>query len=72
MGGICVEMCSSDQDCGGRERCCSNGCGHTCQQVAQYQMGRSSFSGSICFWNYYNHGIMVGMIETGKVVVLVF
>ena len=39
MVGICVEMCSSDQDCGSGERCCSNGCGHTCQRVAQSQTG---------------------------------
>ena len=29
--GICVEGCSSDNDCGGDMKCCSNGCGHTCQ-----------------------------------------
>nr|QXO74904.1 hic15 [Sinohyriopsis cumingii] len=29
--GTCVEMCSSDSDCLGQKKCCSNGCGHTCQ-----------------------------------------
>ncbi|KAK3605484.1 hypothetical protein CHS0354_001472 [Potamilus streckersoni] len=29
--GICVELCSSDIDCSGNQKCCSNGCGHTCQ-----------------------------------------
>ena len=29
--GICVESCSSDSDCDGDNKCCSNGCGHTCQ-----------------------------------------
>ncbi|XP_045168888.2 papilin-like [Mercenaria mercenaria] len=31
MIGICVEMCSSDSNCTGYLKCCSNGCGHTCQ-----------------------------------------
>lgn len=29
--GICVELCSSDMDCSGNQKCCSNGCGHVCQ-----------------------------------------
>jgi len=29
--GTCVEMCSSDANCEGDLKCCSNGCGHTCQ-----------------------------------------
>ena len=28
--GICVELCSGDDDCPGIEKCCSNGCGHVC------------------------------------------
>ena len=31
-GGICVEECSNDGDCADDLMCCSNGCGHTCQQ----------------------------------------
>jgi len=30
--GLCVEQCSSDEDCNGNLKCCSNGCGHTCQE----------------------------------------
>ncbi|KAK7095916.1 hypothetical protein V1264_005270 [Littorina saxatilis] len=30
--GTCVEMCSSDDDCGQGYHCRSNGCGHTCQK----------------------------------------
>ncbi|XP_070557411.1 balbiani ring protein 3-like [Ptychodera flava] len=33
--GICVEECSSDSDCSGDEKCCSNGCGHTCVRPLQ-------------------------------------
>ncbi|KAL3869860.1 hypothetical protein ACJMK2_042488 [Sinanodonta woodiana] len=29
--GPCVELCSSDVGCPGSQKCCSNGCGHTCQ-----------------------------------------
>ncbi|XP_030837519.1 prestalk protein isoform X2 [Strongylocentrotus purpuratus] len=28
--GICSEMCSHDGQCGPHQKCCSNGCGHTC------------------------------------------
>ena len=30
MAGICSEECSSDDDCNNDQKCCSNGCGHTC------------------------------------------
>lgn len=30
--GICVEQCSNDGDCNDDLKCCSNGCGHTCQK----------------------------------------
>ena len=28
--GICSEECSGDTDCNSDQKCCSNGCGHTC------------------------------------------
>ncbi|KAL3869866.1 hypothetical protein ACJMK2_042493 [Sinanodonta woodiana] len=31
LRGVCVDLCSSDEGCPGSQRCCSNGCGHTCQ-----------------------------------------
>ena len=31
IGGTCVEECSGDDECDEGERCCFNGCGHTCQ-----------------------------------------
>lgn len=27
----CVESCEADRECSGVKKCCSNGCGHTCQ-----------------------------------------
>ncbi|XP_044044342.1 anosmin-1a isoform X2 [Siniperca chuatsi] len=27
----CVESCDHDQECSAQKKCCSNGCGHTCQ-----------------------------------------
>ncbi|VDI03946.1 Hypothetical predicted protein, partial [Mytilus galloprovincialis] len=27
----CVEQCSHDRDCSVRQKCCYNGCGHTCE-----------------------------------------
>ena len=32
--GICVEMCNGDASCPDNQKCCSNGCGHTCQAPA--------------------------------------
>ena len=28
--GVCAEFCSDDGDCADGEKCCSNGCGHSC------------------------------------------
>ncbi|XP_073792383.1 anosmin-1b isoform X2 [Danio rerio] len=30
----CVESCARDHECSGVKKCCSNGCGHTCQSPA--------------------------------------
>ncbi|KAM9383711.1 anosmin-1b isoform 2-T2 [Pholidichthys leucotaenia] len=35
----CVESCSSDQHCPSSRKCCSNGCGHTCQAPANLYKG---------------------------------
>ena len=32
--GLCVEECSGDESCGGNQKCCSNGCGHSCIEPA--------------------------------------
>ncbi|XP_006815798.1 uncharacterized protein LOC100375670 [Saccoglossus kowalevskii] len=29
--GTCVELCTLDENCPDAQKCCSNGCGHTCQ-----------------------------------------
>ncbi|XP_067323241.1 chelonianin-like [Anolis sagrei] len=33
--GPCVDYCGSDDTCGPGQKCCSNGCGHTCMEVTQ-------------------------------------
>ncbi|XP_044218558.1 anosmin-1b [Thunnus albacares] len=35
----CVESCSSDPHCPSPRKCCSNGCGHTCQAPANLYKG---------------------------------
>ncbi|XP_022593775.1 anosmin-1-like [Seriola dumerili] len=35
----CVESCSSDHHCPSPRKCCSNGCGHTCQAPANLYKG---------------------------------
>lgn len=30
--GACVDLCNDDKDCPGEHKCCSNGCGHSCQK----------------------------------------
>uniref|UniRef100_A0A4X1UP20 WAP domain-containing protein n=1 Tax=Sus scrofa TaxID=9823 RepID=A0A4X1UP20_PIG len=29
--GLCAEFCSGDDSCPSGQKCCSNGCGHSCQ-----------------------------------------
>ena len=31
VAGACAEMCSGDSDCENGQKCCSNGCGHSCR-----------------------------------------
>ncbi|XP_047666574.1 anosmin-1b isoform X3 [Tachysurus fulvidraco] len=35
----CVESCSADSECSGAKKCCSNGCGHTCQAPTNLYKG---------------------------------
>ncbi|CAB1323831.1 unnamed protein product, partial [Coregonus sp. 'balchen'] len=35
----CVESCSADKHCSTSKKCCSNGCGHTCQAPANLYKG---------------------------------
>lgn len=44
----CVESCSSDQHCPSPRKCCSNGCGHTCQAPANLYKGKSRVPGWSC------------------------
>ncbi|XP_063420754.1 endoprotease bli-4-like [Mytilus trossulus] len=37
----CVEQCSDDSDCSVKQKCCNNGCGHTCEtSLAKVQSGK--------------------------------
>ncbi|XP_076158844.1 anosmin-1a [Alosa pseudoharengus] len=35
----CVESCEEDGECSAHKKCCSNGCGHTCQQPKNLYRG---------------------------------
>ena len=37
--GACVELCQDDLNCPGMRKCCSNGCGHTCQKPVRCMYG---------------------------------
>ncbi|XP_048236616.1 uncharacterized protein LOC124152086 isoform X2 [Haliotis rufescens] len=34
--GTCAETCEVDSECPGKQKCCSNGCGHMCAHPANY------------------------------------
>ncbi|XP_078391476.1 WAP four-disulfide core domain protein 3 [Cetorhinus maximus] len=40
--GVCAEYCTDDSDCPGDEKCCSNGCGHSCAAAQKVKPGRCS------------------------------
>ncbi|XP_070539312.1 anosmin-1-like isoform X2 [Ptychodera flava] len=42
----CVEECTEDVGCDGDFKCCSNGCGHTCQEPEQPIPGRPALPAS--------------------------
>ena len=42
MVGLCAEMCEHDGNCSANQKCCSNGCGHTC--VDSVQSGETRFT----------------------------
>ncbi|XP_031153643.1 anosmin-1a isoform X1 [Sander lucioperca] len=35
----CVESCDNDRECSAQKKCCSNGCGHTCQSPKDLYKG---------------------------------
>lgn len=54
--GSCTEECPHDFNCTGSQKCCSNGCGHTCQDPGQYlhkKMEIKSFM-LVCFITHYH------------------
>uniref|UniRef100_A0A3B4A425 WAP domain-containing protein n=1 Tax=Periophthalmus magnuspinnatus TaxID=409849 RepID=A0A3B4A425_9GOBI len=38
--GVCAEYCTSDSECEGDMKCCSNGCGHECMKPYKVKRGR--------------------------------
>lgn len=48
--GVCVEECESDAGCPGSQKCCFNGCGHTCTdpEVAKPGMCPKPTGAGIC------------------------
>jgi hypothetical protein len=50
--GMCVELCSVDADCTGAQKCCSNGCGHTCQDPAPVAMCSAPVCDFTCLYGY--------------------
>lgn len=38
----CVESCEEDGECSALKKCCSNGCGHTCQVPKNPYKGNSN------------------------------
>ncbi|XP_041821744.1 anosmin-1-like [Chelmon rostratus] len=39
LAAACVESCDHDQECSAQKKCCSNGCGHTCQSPKDLYKG---------------------------------
>ena len=42
MGGICVTECVADENCPGKMKCCSNGCGKLCIEPDMPGRGQTS------------------------------
>ncbi|KAG7254688.1 hypothetical protein CRUP_003291 [Coryphaenoides rupestris] len=38
----CVESCEEDAECSAVKKCCSNGCGHTCQTPKNLYKGKGT------------------------------
>lgn len=56
--GICVNACLNDQDCPAAQKCCFNGCGHTCMAAGQVQ-GNEPQGAPLClltFCFYFAYG----------------
>ena len=56
--GLCAELCDHDGSCNATQKCCSNGCGHTCTEAVQPGTENLSLQ-QIIVTNYDGH--MSGM-----------
>lgn len=60
----CVEQCSTDSDCSVKQKCCDNGCGHSCENstTCKYKEKHELFlvkAISLLFLSLNNHHICV-------------
>ncbi|KAF7466922.1 hypothetical protein GHT09_001652 [Marmota monax] len=60
----CVESCEVDHECSGVKKCCSNGCGHTCQVPKTLYKGKEqspvgaeavTVTEAVCSWEGLSH-----------------
>lgn len=61
----CVEGCEEDRECSAQKKCCSNGCGHTCQPPKNLNKGTATSSTYSMFSKIdrklqYVHFLLVG------------
>ena len=58
----CVEQCSTDSDCSVKQKCCDNGCGHSCENstTCKYKEKHELVKAiSLLFLSLNNHHICV-------------
>uniref|UniRef100_A0A3B4AX27 WAP domain-containing protein n=1 Tax=Periophthalmus magnuspinnatus TaxID=409849 RepID=A0A3B4AX27_9GOBI len=58
---LCQNECSSDSECEGNLKCCSNGCGHVCKELIGNMSLRNTCGG--CFL-CISHGFSVMVIKS--------
>lgn len=46
----CVESCEEDGECSAVKKCCSNGCGHTCQLPKNLYKGSVEAQNNLRMW----------------------
>jgi len=69
-GGICVNLCSCDDDCKRDLKCCSNGCGHTCQKPSE--LYRTKLISSARARDFMMRKILNSKVITVIIIVIIF